>query len=966
MVSALERLHTRPVLLVFVLTCSLLPVADLAIAGQQQGATIIGQVTDESGAILPGVTVTATSRALQVGQVIDVTNERGEYRLTPLPIGTYNVQYELAGFQIIRQENILLTAGFTARVDVKLKITTVVETVTVSGVSSVVDVSATANRTQLTSETLEIIPTSREGIRAVMAMAPGVRTNIDFGGAGNTSPNATFRVFGVSNEAWVVIDGVPTTSPKSAGNGTGQNFDFGSLEESTVSSVGNDASSATKGIQLSVIVKSGGNEFHGSGLWNQTNQRLQNDNVDDKLRAQGIRTGDRVEERWDLSGELGGRIIPNKLWFYYAGHARTDTVFVANAFKPDGSKMDSPTLQLYSTEKVSYQMSRTQKITAFHQRSWRRYNEPLSQNLDWNARTVTRWPVDTQKVEWQGVFGTKILTLEYGIWKHHLERFGCCSNDVATIDQLTLRVAGLNNFGESHTHEMRQGPRGTFGWYKSGQSWGNHDVKAGFDALSSNADRATFDRGAAQNYILVFRNGAPFQFQAKNNPVDPKSALHYLGTYVQDGWTIARRLAMNLGVRYEHNNGFLPAQCRKTAPPPLDGVWPAECFSRIEFKTFNSVVPRLHAAYDVMGDGRTVIKGGWGRYAHMRYADEIQMANLNLDLTAIYQWHDLNGNLRYDPGEVNLNKNGPDFVAIARLGSSDSLSGAVANPNEKQVMSDEYSLSGERELMRNFAVRATGVYSKDSNTYRVQNNLRPYGVYNIPITNADPGPDGRLGTTDDPGTSVTYYDYPAAYRGNAFQQPMLINDPKANANYASVELAAIKRLSNRWMLNASYSSTKLHIPFVANTAASLGVSLSNFDPNSEINAANNAREWLTRLAGAYVFPADVQVSANFENRSGEPFARTVSFTGGTQIPSILLKVEPIGAHRLPSLNILSLRVEKGFRLAQGRKVALRVNVYNTLNINTPLTVNQQSGAAFLRPLSIAPPRIAEIGATYTF
>src|SRR5437773_210099 len=88
-----------------------------AAAGQGQEATIIGQVTDESGAVLPGVTVTATSPALQVSQVTDVTNERGEYRLTQLPIGTYAVQYELQGFGALRREDIRLTVGFTARVD---------------------------------------------------------------------------------------------------------------------------------------------------------------------------------------------------------------------------------------------------------------------------------------------------------------------------------------------------------------------------------------------------------------------------------------------------------------------------------------------------------------------------------------------------------------------------------------------------------------------------------------------------------------------------------------------------------------------------------------------------------------------------------------------------------------------------------------------------------------------------------
>ena len=115
-----------------------------------------------------------------------------------------------------------------------------------------------------------------------------------------------------------------------------------------------------------------------------------------------------------------------------------------------------------------------------------------------------------------------------------------------------------------------------------------------------------------------------------------------------------------------------------------------------------------------------------------------------------------------------------------------------------------------------------------------------------------------------------------------------------------------------------------------------------------------------------MFPRDVQVSANFEHRSGASQARTVSFTGGRQIPSITLRVEPIGARRLPNLNILHLRAEKSFRLTQGQKVAVRLNVFNALNINTVLTRTVLSGPDFLRPLTITPPRIAEFAVSYSF
>jgi hypothetical protein len=393
----------------------------------------------------------------------------------------------------------------------------------------------------------------------------------------------------------------------------------------------------------------------------------------------------------------------------------------------------------------------------------------------------------------------------------------------------------------------------------------------------------------------------------------------------------------------------------------------------VQFKIWNPVSPRLHFAYDVTGNGKTLIRGGWGMYVHQRGIDELQMGNALADSVVTYTWHDNNGNKLFDPGEVNFNPNGPDFVA-RRVEVGQALSGAVPNPNEKEPMTDEFSMSFERELIPNFAVRATGIYSREHNAYRVQNNKRPYNVYNIPVTARDPGPDGRLGTSDDPGTTVTYWEYPVAYQGAAFQEPMLINDKGSNGNYRSFEVAATKRMSNRWMMMASYSATKLHVPFVSNTAGltdftgggGLTVILATFDPNAEINSKMDLREWQGRLDGAYILPHDMLVSANFEHRSGAPYARTVSFTGGTQIPSQVVRVEPIGTRRLPNINLLHMRFEKSLRMARGQKVGLRVNVFNVTNINTEQSVTQLSGANFLRPAGVIPPRIVEFGVNYTF
>ena len=183
-----RRLITLTVLAVFSLSSF---AADSLAAQGGIAATITGQVTDESGAILPGVTVSATSPALQVPQVTAVTDARGEYRLTPLPIGTYAVTYELSGFVSNRREEIRLTVGFTARVDVVLGVGAVQETVTVSGSAPLVDVASTTTTTQLTRETLELLPTSRNSYNAMMIQTPSARTSVrlDVGGSGfNDSP----------------------------------------------------------------------------------------------------------------------------------------------------------------------------------------------------------------------------------------------------------------------------------------------------------------------------------------------------------------------------------------------------------------------------------------------------------------------------------------------------------------------------------------------------------------------------------------------------------------------------------------------------------------------------------------------------------------------------------------------------------------------------------------------------------
>ncbi|MFN7914974.1 MAG: carboxypeptidase-like regulatory domain-containing protein [Vicinamibacterales bacterium] len=322
-------------------------------AAGQDVAGILGQVTDESGAVLPGVTVTAKSPALQVPSVSAVTDERGEYRLTPLPIGSYEVAYELSGFSTIRREGLRLTSGFTAKIDVSLKVGSLEESIQVTGASPVVDVTSTSTSSRLTTEMLESTPTGRVGFFALLAQAPGVRNSLDIGGSSQNANSITFRAFGQSGESWQTLEGILTTSAKTGQSGN--YFDYASVEEARVQSIGADAEMPLRGIMMAAIVKSGSNAFHSSTWFSDTSSKFQSSNLDDGLRAQGLSSPAELEARHTLSSDLGGRIVRDRLWFY-TGVSRSRPLL--GAYKPDGSPTLDDKLSVWLNAKVSYQMTK--------------------------------------------------------------------------------------------------------------------------------------------------------------------------------------------------------------------------------------------------------------------------------------------------------------------------------------------------------------------------------------------------------------------------------------------------------------------------------------------------------------------------------------------------------------------------------------------------------------------------------
>ena len=322
--------------LYFICFINLLPWAAPAMAGQGAAnpAGITGVVTDNSGGILPGVTVTATSPALQVPSVTSVSDERGEYRLSPLPIGVFTVVFELPGFQNVRREDVRLTVGFTARVDAEMNVGAVSETITVSGASPLVDTTSTATSTELTREQLEVLPTSRDGFHAFMNQVPGVRTNLDVGSSG-LGDTVEFRLYGQLGSPWQMVEGVLASAPTLLG-AQGSHVDFNAVDGTRVQTVGANAEMPRRGLLVDSVIKSGGNDFHGTAVAYGSGGALEGDNIDDTLAAQGIRLAE-LHTVQDFAGTFGGRIVRNKLWFF--GGARYQKVErdILDAFDPDGT-----------------------------------------------------------------------------------------------------------------------------------------------------------------------------------------------------------------------------------------------------------------------------------------------------------------------------------------------------------------------------------------------------------------------------------------------------------------------------------------------------------------------------------------------------------------------------------------------------------------------------------------------------
>lgn len=950
----------------FVITVAALAMvgaASVAAAQSVANGTIRGRVTDETGGALPGVTVTVTSPSLLVPQLSIVTQGQGDYSLPDLPIGQYRVTYDLGGFQRFIREQIVITAGFSAEINVTMKVGSVEESLTVSGQSPVVDTTSTTPSTHLTGQFItETLPASRtlqEFVVTAPSLVPSQRA--DTGGGANAG--GSFTINGFDGQATFLIEGVNTRQDVGGGQSEGFGPDMTSLEEMQIVTVGGGAEQALPGVWANMIVKSGGNNFHGRYEGQGTSRRFQDNNLTAQLKAQGVGAGDSTISLIEPSGDIGGPIVKDRLWFYTAGRyqrANRTTLGFASAPGADGQyntadDVLASRLSYLNNEsiKTTLQAASHYKLIGFYTRNGERFPAGFnfSRTLPLEATTELRWNPMQWKLELQGtptnrivfniLLGQQYYNANYYANPQHADQ-------PATFDN-TSRISTGPEPLQIRRPRRNWEPTGSIAFYPERSFFGKHELKSGFNVYIMTAGTQYPDDGLHGNYRLIFQTtaGVPhqaYQISTYNIPVTPKGRLNEGGAYLQDTWRPGQRLTVNLGLRYDSFHSFIPET--EKVQGQFGG---AGKFARVEAGTWRLFAPRLGAALDLTGDGKTVLKATFGRYNHTPADNWSDPYNQNGLSTTMYFWHDLNGNKDYDAGEVNLSTSSPDFVSITAATNN------IVNPKLHDPYTRQFSMTLDRELLPNLGARFNYIYFTQFDSVQTINVLRPYSFFTDQISRVDPGPDGVTGTADDGGTAVVW-NYPAQYAAATFVGNERFNIPDDRRPIRNtVEGVLTRRQVGKWGLLGSVGATKVH-----NYNTPIATS-----PNSDYFNLEETWNWQGKVSGNYELPWKLGVSGTYQAYNGIRSQRTTQFAGIPSQGTVTLRMEALQPKGAPK-TLMNLRIARPITFSQGRRLRLSLELLNALNGASPWTISYLSGPTFGQISNIDQPRIIRGSFIYSF
>jgi hypothetical protein len=968
-----------------------------AATAQEFRGRINGTVTDNTGAVLPGVTVTASGPALIQPQV-QVTGTDGSYRFLALPPGIYEIDFDLTGFQKVQRRDVRVIINQTLSVDMQLQVATLQETVTVSGASPVVDTSTTAMGTNFTKELLTEIPNARD-VWAAMAQAPGIQmTAFDVGGS-NTGNQSGFRSYGFDTQNQTRIEGIDTTEGIAANAGY---FDFGSFEEFQVGGAGADSGAFAGGAVFSISVKSGGDRFAGTFYGDYVSESQLTDNVPDYLRSPNTRAddgtfsrtslcfdrlgeticrGNAVKKQYDINGDIGGPLWKQKAWFFFSSRLNDKYAYITGL----GDEVERSKLTNPYTFKGTFQIGKNNQIIGYLNKREKLQDKrgislttPLSAAYYQSSRNYP-WKVEATRVMGSRAF----LDVLYGNWYNFfplrpVRDFGLYDGpwEAPRIDTATsiLSPRGGNN---GYQDQKRYKPQfyTTLSYFQDGWQ-GSHDFRVGFDWKRDR--RSLFND---QPFDVQYRdnNGALASVDIYNSSVTGINDVVYTAGWINDTWKVSSRLTLNLGVRIENYkdqwpeqevtpNG-IPALAGSTNPQYLALVAPKVVQATTVANT-TTLAPKIGFAYDLTGDNRTVIKGFIGQ-SRWNSADQLADQENPVGLASqrfvfvscsatVTTACDLNGDrVLSSPAELG---------AYQTAGAGGGGGGLVrVDRNLIRPTSNEVSLNLEREIASGLSGRASWVYKNMRNVWGEIDVLRAAG-YTVPFTITDPGADRVVGTADDQ-TFATQ----ALAAGTGTDRVFTNLGERGNADFQNVEFAINRRFSGKWMLLTSFGmtwSTMAHVQTANGNLGRHGNTTFPYRPADRLmgdDGVETSSLWNYKVIGRYVLPYQIGFSGSWKVQSGFNYGRTVSVAMPIE-GNRTIRVTPVDAFRYPSVAILDLRLDKSIDLGRVGKISPMFDVFNLLNSGVPTNVRTTNTAAapFQEVTAILNPRVLRFGVRYNF
>ena len=681
-------------------------------------ASITGVVRDSSGAVLPGVTVEASSSALIEKVRTAVTDGTGQYRIIDLRPGTYVVTFVLTGFSTVRREGIELEGQLTASVNADLRLGSLEETITVTGESPIVDVQSVRRQATISGDVVNAIPSAR-AYGAIMQLIPSLTTQSSFTPGGRdvqVTPGMT--VFGGAggreNEGRLQVDGINTGASVNGAGVSGYVADLTNAQEVAFTTSGGLGEAEVGGPTMSIVPKTGGNTLKGSFYTAAVSEGMVGDNYTDELKAAGLTVPGQLLELWDFSLGVGGPVLKDRVWFYAIareeGAHRSVPGMWANRNAGDPAKWTyEPDLSRQSRSAGSYgimnlrltfQVSERNKIGVFWDEqkpctgsTWSDREDgcrtqPTSGFIYGGTPTFSPEAGGTgaggtsggyshgfqrvQQITWSSPVSNRFL-VEAGFGTYlsrygSMEQPGNSTRDMVRITEQCAAGCPANANIPNLTYHSQNWENNWIGahtWRASGSYvTGAHNMKFGYQGAHHVYDPKAFTNDLFLSYRV--NNGVPNQLTQTLMPFDRKDRVRYAAFYGQEQWTRGR-MTLQGALRYDRAWSYFPEQ--RVGPtrflpvgivfPQTDGV-----------TGFNDITPRLGLAYDLRGNGKTSLKVNVGKYLEAASALGIYSASnpvTRISTSASRTWTD-NGNFIPDcdllnPAAQDLRARGGDFCA---------------------------------------------------------------------------------------------------------------------------------------------------------------------------------------------------------------------------------------------------------------------------------------------------------------